>query len=338
MNWIIRNNTRFTFLLLVGLLLENVACSMQNSLLKKQEFKISLPEETEMEKTSKLCYNFQDSTVYCITHSHMDFGWLQTVEEYYKSGNILITKAVSIIFPNVLRWLRQNPARIFSMEHVGYFEYWATYGKKQEIDEYLEMIAQGRIEILNPSITSPDGACTHYEDLITNLRRGTYFLKKVLKGKYKNPKVAWFIDDFGHSAELARIYKNSGAENMLIVRVSNEEKEQRMKKRDMDLKWSKFFIIKEFSFEDTKSSKIFEKEIQTHILGEHYSTDRGMISSSNWLRFVKDVLFNFRTPKSVCEKLFDHFKYFLKGSTDPNAVMVLFGDDFFFKKKKLFQT
>lgn len=51
-------------------------------------------------------------TVHLIPHSHMDLGWLKTVEQYYYGTNAQVTTdAVQYIYDSVLRELPKDEKR-----------------------------------------------------------------------------------------------------------------------------------------------------------------------------------------------------------------------------------
>jgi hypothetical protein len=52
-----------------------------------------------------------------IAHSHQDYGWLFTAEEYFE-------RQVSSIYTNVVTALEANPERKFTHAEIAFFEMW----------------------------------------------------------------------------------------------------------------------------------------------------------------------------------------------------------------------
>ena len=66
-----------------------------------------------------------------------------------------------------------------------------------------------------------DEACTSYDDMIDNMMKGHYFLKKELN---YIPRIGWQIDPFGHSATNARLFAEMGFEAMFIARIDAQDR------------------------------------------------------------------------------------------------------------------
>lgn len=138
-------------------------------------------------------------------HTHDDVGWRKTVDEYFWGlSKDLGNKKVKLILDSVVNELWNDPAKTFSYVEMKYFSMWyymQPEGIKQTVKQ---LVRSGRFEFLNAGWSMHDEACTHYEDIINNMKLGHDFLKKEFDGYY--PRVGWHIDPFGHSETNARLF------------------------------------------------------------------------------------------------------------------------------------
>ena len=61
-----------------------------------------------------------DITLHVITHSHMDAGWLKTVEGYYQDK-------VQYIFTSTVKALAADPTLTYTLGDIYYFKRWYDY-------------------------------------------------------------------------------------------------------------------------------------------------------------------------------------------------------------------
>ena len=114
---------------------------------------------------------FNELDVFIVPHSHMDAGWLKTIDQYYDLG-------VKRIFDSVIEQLQRDQKYTFTLGDIYYFQRW--YESQNEIikQNVQELIAQRRIEIVHGGLVSTDQACTTYENMILNMHAGRIFLEK----------------------------------------------------------------------------------------------------------------------------------------------------------------
>lgn len=63
--------------------------------------------------------------VHIIPHSHLDLGWLGTIEDYFNGQNLEIYfGSVNSIITSVMQELPKNPNRTFTMAEVEFFKMW----------------------------------------------------------------------------------------------------------------------------------------------------------------------------------------------------------------------
>lgn len=67
--------------------------------------------------SAKTGHNFTELDVFIVPHSHMDAGWLKTIDEYYDLG-------VKRIFDSVFDQLYKNKHYTYTLGDIYYFQRW----------------------------------------------------------------------------------------------------------------------------------------------------------------------------------------------------------------------
>ena len=83
---------------------------------------------------------------------------------------------------------------------------------------------EGRLEFVLGGWVASDEACPTYEEILLNIMSGHEFLKKEFGIV---PKIAWIVDNFGHSATTPQLFKKMGFEALFFSRVDDAEKTYR---------------------------------------------------------------------------------------------------------------
>lgn len=84
----------------------------------------------------------------------------------------------------------------------------------------------------------PDEAITHYAPVIDQLIEGHQWLMENLGVA---PVNAWINDPFGYSSTMPYLWKSSGIENMVILRIHQAIKHTLMRKRSLDFMWRPYW-------------------------------------------------------------------------------------------------
>jgi len=88
-------------------------------------------------------------TVHIITHSHLDAGWLQILDECQEQ--------VNVIFSSVVKSLSLDSSRTYTIGDLYFFETWYTNNATQEIKDLVKsLLSSGQLEILHGGSVSPD--------------------------------------------------------------------------------------------------------------------------------------------------------------------------------------
>ena len=140
---------------------------------------------------------------------------------------------------NVVKQLSNDPRKTFLLEHMGYVKFFLQKAKKSEIENFLNLIKSGQIEVLNrASVALHDEACAYYYDILTNFRAGADFYKTHINRSLGHlSQTAWKIDSFGHSYTSMKLQKLNGVEYLVLGRASTVEKQIRQIEGNQLFEW-----------------------------------------------------------------------------------------------------
>ena len=162
-----------------------------------------------------------------IAHSHQDVGWLLTYQEYYNSH-------VRVILDRVYESLMKDSKRTFNHAEIKFFEMWWVTQNETTKSNFRTLVKENRFEFISGGVVSSDEACPTYSDIVENMQVGHDFLMREFG---VTPKVAWHADAFGHSSTNVRLFKELGFEGFFFGRVSDDEKVELKKNKDMQFNW-----------------------------------------------------------------------------------------------------
>ncbi|NXE85545.1 MA2B1 mannosidase, partial [Cochlearius cochlearius] len=200
--------------------------------------------------------------VHLVPHTHNDVGWLKTVEQYfYGVRNEVQHAGVQYILDSVVAQLVANPSRRFIYVEVAFLARWWRQQDEATRRTVRQLVEQGRLEFVGGGWCMSDEAAAHYSPAIEQLALGRRFLRREF-GACGTPRVAWQIDPFGHSRQLAAIFAQVGApdppsvaargapasgltpsspqmgyDGLFVGRVDHQDKETRERLREMELLW-----------------------------------------------------------------------------------------------------
>ncbi|XP_013414092.1 alpha-mannosidase 2 isoform X2 [Lingula anatina] len=181
---------------------------------------------------SKIKEKFPDSyteplKVIFIPHSHNDPGWLDTIEGYFSHNTRKILNYMVVK-------LKEYPEfRFVWSETVFLAMWWSEIGEGMK-EDVRDLIKEGRLEILNGGWVVPDEATTTYFAYVDQLIEGHQWLEQNIGVK---PNNTWAIDPFGYSATMPYIHKNTGFQNMAIMRINANVKSYLRDKQGLEFQW-----------------------------------------------------------------------------------------------------
>ena len=218
-----------------------------------------------------------------VPHSHDDVGWLKSFQEYYEGSRTDIDQGnVRAILTNVLEELKKDPKKRFIQVEVAFLKKWWDEASPEARQDYLHMIHEKRIELINGGVSMNDEACAYYEDIIENHTYGHQWLASKF-GKALLPTIGWQIDPFGHSLAQAELFSEMGYSEQVIVRFDYE---------DMDLRRSKKEL--EVVYELPRAENLF-----TYMMQNHYSAPPSLnfdvrgadhLTKGNFMRKVNQLV------------------------------------------------
>ena len=130
--------------------------------------------------------NQKDQTVvHLVPHSHLDAGWLLTMEGYYK-------EQVKSILDTLLPALDANRNRTFAWVEVGFLERWWRDARETDKQKFRDLVSRKQIELTMGGWVSPDEATVNYHEFINQLTLGHKFLQDEI-GKNAIPTVGWQV-------------------------------------------------------------------------------------------------------------------------------------------------
>ena len=117
---------------------------------------------------------FKDNSVinvHIVPHSHDDVGWVKTVDQYYSGTNSSIEEAsVQFILDTVVEELWRDDSRRFIYVEMFYFERWWREQDESTRGRVRTLVKEGRLEFANGGWSMNDEGCTHYTDIIDQVR------------------------------------------------------------------------------------------------------------------------------------------------------------------------
>lgn len=175
--------------------------------------------------------------VHLIPHTHDDVGWLKSPDEYFYGDKGNIQKAgVQYILDTVIDELAKNPDRRFIYVESSFFYRWWTSRDDSVHQQVQSLVQSGQLEFIGGGWSMNDEACVHYEDTIDQMTWGFRFLNDTF-GKCGVPRIAWQIDPFGHSREVASLFYQMGFDGLLFARIDYQDRSVRIANKNLEMIW-----------------------------------------------------------------------------------------------------
>ena len=261
--------------------------------------------------------------VIILPYSHVDAGWLRTIEEYYVYN-------VRSILNNMVSKLKQYKDMTFVWAETVFLSMWWNELEDDVKLQVRRLIQREQLEIVSGGWIMADEATTHYLSVIDQLSEGHRWVMENLKTK---PVNSWAIDPFGHSGTMPYLWNNAGMENMVIQRVHQAIKATLAAQNSLEFKWRQYW--------DASGKRDMLCHIMPYIFyGLHYTCgpkkqicamyDYGQSRLKNEKNFTGKIV----TEENIeMQARFLYEQYKLKASLFKyNTVLVPIGDDFRFDK------
>uniref|UniRef100_A0A8D1VJJ0 Alpha-mannosidase n=3 Tax=Sus scrofa TaxID=9823 RepID=A0A8D1VJJ0_PIG len=204
--------------------------------------------------------HFYKVKVFVVPHSHMDVGWLHTVQE---SMQVYVPD----VYNSVVEALTRGKRRRFIAVEQEYFRLWwdgfASAKRKQQVRQ---LLAEQRLEFVLGGQVMHDEAVTHFDDQILQLTEGHGFLYETFGIR---PQFSWQVDPFGASATTPTLLALAGFNGHIISRIDYDLKDAMQHTQGLQFVW--------------RGSRSLEarQEIFTHVLDQYsYCSDGFMWNGS----------------------------------------------------------
>ncbi|VDK73324.1 unnamed protein product [Litomosoides sigmodontis] len=167
------------------------------------------------------CNSWSDRTdvlnVHLICHTHDDPGWIKTIDQYYYGCSFELKESklkkfiaqkgktptgVQYILNTVIDELEKDGSKRFAWCETSFLWRWLVDYKQKE--RFQKLVQRGQIEFVGGGWVQNDEATAYYVDIIDQMTLGLRTLNEYF-GDCGVPHVAWQIDPFGHSREMANL-------------------------------------------------------------------------------------------------------------------------------------
>ncbi|XP_036453273.1 epididymis-specific alpha-mannosidase [Colossoma macropomum] len=166
--------------------------------------------------------------VFVIPHSHMDVGWVYTVQESMHAY-------ASNVYSTVVEELSRVKDRKFIAVEQEFFRLWwdntASQWHKKQVRQLLQ---EGRLEFIIGGQVMHDEAVTDIDDAILQLTEGHGFLYETFGVR---PHFSWHVDPFGASATTPVLFALAGFDAHLISRIDYDLKDAMQKNKKLQFVW-----------------------------------------------------------------------------------------------------
>ncbi|MXQ99690.1 hypothetical protein E5288_WYG020328 [Bos mutus] len=195
--------------------------------------------------------------IFVVPHSHMDVGWLHTVQENMQAY-------VTSVYNSVVEELTLEKKRRFIAVEQEYFRlWWDGVASDRQKGQVHQLVAEGRLEFVLGGQVMHDEAVTHIDDQILQLTEGHGFLYEIFGVR---PQISWQVDPFGASSTTPTLFAPAGFNAHVISRIDYDLKEAMQDNRQLQFVWR------------GSRSLSAQQEIFTHVLDQFGYCSEGF----NW--------------------------------------------------------
>ncbi|XP_077033852.1 epididymis-specific alpha-mannosidase [Agelaius phoeniceus] len=216
-----------------------------------------------------------DLRAFVVAHSHMDVGWVYTVQESMHAY-------AANVYTTVIEELMKGKQRKFIAVEQEFFRLWwdmvATDTQKQQVHQLLQ---EGRLEFVIGGQVMHDEAVTLIDDQILQLTEGHGFLYETFGFR---PQFSWHVDPFGASATTPTLFALAGFNAHLISRIDYDLKADMQKNKKLQFVWQ------------GSPSLSARQEIFTHVMDQYSYCTPSHLPFSNRSGFFWNGFATFPDP------------------------------------------
>lgn len=139
------------------------------------------------------------------------------------------------ILDSVTRELARDPAKRFMYVETAFFSRWFDEQDADTQEMVRELVAQGRLEMVNGGWCMHDEAAANYVGMIDQTTLGHRYLKEKLGAV---PTVTWQIDPFGHAgAQASLLSAEAGFDALFFGRTDYQDRARRSAAKELEMVW-----------------------------------------------------------------------------------------------------
>uniref|UniRef100_A0A452G320 Alpha-mannosidase n=1 Tax=Capra hircus TaxID=9925 RepID=A0A452G320_CAPHI len=218
--------------------------------------------------------------VLVVPHSHMDVGWLHTVQENMQAY-------VTNVYNSVVEALTLEKKRRFIVVEQEYFRlWWDGVASDTQKGQVRQLVAERRLEFVLGGQVMHDEAMTHFDDQILQLTEGHGFLYETFGVR---PQFSWQVDPFGASSTTPTLFALAGFNAHVISRIDYNLKEAMQDTRELQFVWR------------GSRSLSAQQEIFTHVLDQfsYCSAPNAPLSLSEGFNWDGEAIFPGTSPDDM---------------------------------------
>jgi alpha-mannosidase II len=267
--------------------------------------------------------------IHYVLFSHTDPGWLSSADDYFHRA--------ARILDNVVDRLNNQPDTHFVWSEIIFLKMWWEKRPAKARQALLDVLNQGRLEIVYPATVMPDEALPDLAALLNNHISGHMWLRETLN---VSVKTAWSADSFGLSSSVAYIHSVFNVSNLLVQRANYKIKEHLAATRSLEFIWKQ-----EWSDHDSTSMLTSMNPFKLYAIPFNCGPEKRVCCMFDFWRGpggCKDMYFPWETSLTGedVQKNWDASvrslaqQYQLKASLfRTDNLLVLVGDDFRFSER-----
>ena len=177
-------------------------------------------------------------SAHLVVYSHVDPGWLRTVDGYWEAGYKAGQAGVKHLLDGTVAALASAPPtsnRSYTWGEMIYLDKWWQQADETARAALKTAVSEGRFAFAGGGWVSPDEATSHAVDMVDALALGHDWLWRTLGAP--PPTAAWQIDTFGHSAAHTALVAAAGADAMFFSRIDTEDRLHRAAAKQLEFVW-----------------------------------------------------------------------------------------------------
>ncbi|KAM4537434.1 epididymis-specific alpha-mannosidase [Odontesthes bonariensis] len=170
----------------------------------------------------------QPIQTFVIPHSHMDVGWVYTIQESMHAYAANVYTSVTEELSKV------KERRFIAVEQEFFRLWWDTVASDSHKKQVRQLVKEGRLEFIIGGQVMHDEAVTDLEDEMLQMTEGHGFLYQTFGVR---PQFSWHVDPFGASATTPVLFALAGFNAHLISRVDYDLKDGMQKSKKLQFVW-----------------------------------------------------------------------------------------------------